>query len=139
MKLNPAFEWINLEAASHVFIVWYKHGQEPIRLHELSQVFKNANWISNIERKGTSWYFYGVYIKDRVYWYLIFKIIHSNISSVPFITGDMNGLYKVYISSLRVNSPIIVVISYQFVLFIPRFVWCCTYQCTVSTCKLIIG
>ena len=26
---------------SRVFIVWHKHGQEPIRLHELSYVFKN--------------------------------------------------------------------------------------------------
>ena len=33
--------------ASRVFIVWYKHGREPIRLHELSEVFKNyrANGI----------------------------------------------------------------------------------------------
>ena len=41
MKINPAFEWINPEAASRVVIVWYKQGKEPIRLHELSQVFIN--------------------------------------------------------------------------------------------------
>ena len=31
-------------AASRVYIVWYKHGQEPIRLHKLSQVFKNIEY-----------------------------------------------------------------------------------------------
>ena len=46
-------EWVNPEAASRVFIVGYKHGQEairlhelsqePIRLHNLSQVFKNQH------------------------------------------------------------------------------------------------
>ena len=52
MKIKPAFEWIDPEAASRVFIVWYKHGQEPIRLHELSQVFKNVvqicTWVNSL-------------------------------------------------------------------------------------------
>ena len=44
MKLLPCVWMDNPEAASRVFIVWYKHGQEPIRLHELSQVFKNNTY-----------------------------------------------------------------------------------------------
>ena len=28
-------------AARRVSIVWYKHGEEPIRLHKFFQVFKN--------------------------------------------------------------------------------------------------
>ena len=32
--------------AGRVSIIWYKHGPEPIRLHELSQVFKNHVYIS---------------------------------------------------------------------------------------------
>ena len=34
-------------AARRVSIVCYKHGQEPIRLHELSQVFMNAVYNNN--------------------------------------------------------------------------------------------
>ena len=30
------------ERRGRVSIVWYKHGQEPIRLYKLSQVFKNC-------------------------------------------------------------------------------------------------
>ena len=42
--LNPCV-WMDQSGGyySGVFIVWYKHGQEPIRLHELSQVCKNLN------------------------------------------------------------------------------------------------
>ena len=43
LRLNGSIR----SAASRVFIVWYKHGQEPIRLHELSQMFKNI-WYSVI-------------------------------------------------------------------------------------------
>ena len=32
-------------AARHVSILLYKHGQEPIRLHKLSQVFKNYYYL----------------------------------------------------------------------------------------------
>ena len=27
-----------------VFIMWYKHGQEPVKLHKLSQLFLNHFW-----------------------------------------------------------------------------------------------
>ena len=90
-------------AASRVFIVWYKHGQEPIRLHELSQVFKNPDSRTKERNQSIGWilltghawytrsYLVVTFVLVKLYWLMCVSFMFQNKKIIV-------GLHRIYLN-----------------------------------------
>ena len=125
----PAFEWINparcvggANIPRRVFIVWYKHRQEPIKLHKLSEVFKN---LYSCNRRLIK-----IYTLQSPIYVCIFTSQSCLMNSVKLLSKSLSILHVFEISDVQ-SAPIIVrCISY---------IEGCSWSKAISTCYCLLS